>query len=220
VILARNGAPQLIIFAIIIIAVVISRIAEYLRKQKAQKEAKERRLREGPGASEPQARAGGKPAKPPPVAGGLQALLEALEGRAKPQEAEISAREGPEPVMAPVTATVMDPATAEHERARAAEERAREASTFEEFLAEHPEEPEPGQAFGSAEPGPVDEGLPEAPPAPRVALAAAGLFAGGGRAPIREEARRGVLWTVVLGPPRGVVPYGERGAAEPPGGIR
>jgi hypothetical protein len=217
VILARNGAPQLIVFAIIIIAVVIGRIAEYLRKQKAQKEAKERRLREGARATEPQARAGGKPEKAPPVVGGLQALLEALEGRGKPQEAEVSAREEPESTVAPAMAAGMGSATAERERALDGAPK-REPSAFEEFLAEHPEGPEP--ALESPEPGPGAEGPPEAPRAPRAALAAAGLFAGGGRTPIREEARRGVLWTVVLGPPRGVVPYGERGAAEPPGGIR
>ena len=218
--LAESDVGNLVIIAIIVIGMIIGRIVEYVRKQKAEQEAKERELRgtreaagqEGASA-EPEAR---------PAAGGLQALLDALEGRGDRREAPAS----PEPSgrgdevwdfdeeSGRTGERVMDPATLELERDRAAEDArtiARESAA-------------PVEAFEDDEvvilPQPSDaEAERRMLEARAPALVTAGLLAGPGGPPLRYQARRGVLWSVVLGPPRGTVPYGERGASEAPGGI-
>ncbi|MHC4253135.1 MAG: hypothetical protein ACYS9X_28785 [Planctomycetota bacterium] len=215
--LAESGVADLLIIAIIVAAVIIRSVVEYFRKQKAEQEAKERKLRgaraeggeRGAARAEPEAR---------PAAGGLQALLDALQGR----------ESGEEPPRAPEPAEkrgevwdvagerAMDPATLEHERARAAEAaaaaRRAQARPSPAALSTLEEEPEAGAELPTEAVAP-----PSGARAP--ALAAVGLLAGPGGPPLRDQARRGVLWSVVLGPPRGTVPYGERGASEAPGGV-
>ncbi|MHC5054983.1 MAG: hypothetical protein ACYTKD_09740 [Planctomycetota bacterium] len=214
--LAKSGTADLLIIAVIVAAVIIRSVVEYFRKQKAEQEAKERKLRgarseggeRGAARPEPEAR---------PAAGGLQALLDALQGRESGEESppatESAEKRGEAWDVAGERA--MDPATLELERSRAAEAAAALRAG-----------PSPYTAMVSApeEESEIRAAAPTkavAPPsgARAPALAAVGLLAGPGGPPLRDQARKGVLWSVVLGPPRGTVPYGERGASEAPGGI-
>jgi hypothetical protein len=214
--LAESEAANFVIVAIIVIAIIIGRVVEYFRKQKAEEEAKARRLKHGLEGSGEQAEA--KPeAKPRPAAGGLQALLDALEGHTQAEEPPAKAAE---------------PAR-EHSEVWDVEEESRRAHDFDmeraSFEHARPREPE---IVAAPPPVPEEPAVeepkavkaaaehpPEADVASPRALAAVGLLAGPGGPPLRDQARRGILWSVVLGSPRGTVPYGERGASEAPGGI-
>ncbi len=216
--LAESEAANLVIFAIIVIAIIVGRVVEYFRKQKAEEEAKARRLKhdtEGGGE-----RAEAKPeAKPSPAAGGLQALLDALEGRRQAEGSPAESAESAEPAREHSEVWDVD------EESRRAPDFAMERASFEharprelEIVAAPPVPEEPAVE----EPKAVEaaaERLSKADVASPRALAAVGLLAGPGGPPLRDQARRGILWSVVLGSPRGTVPYGERGASEAPGGI-
>lgn len=215
--LAESEAANVLIFVVIMVAIVVGRIVEYLRKKKAEQEAKERKLRGARTEGREHEAAGSEPEpENQPAVGGLQALLDALQGReseaAEPSEergevwdvADESTRTGEH---------AMDPATLKLERERARDADAarwREAST-------------PALTSAATYEEQVETGIrikePAEAVAPAPAHAAAGLFAGPGDLGNRDQARRGILWSVVLGPPRGTVPYGERGASEAPGGV-
>ncbi len=216
--LAKNDAPSLVVIAFIVIAVIIGRVVEYFKKLKADQEAKERKLRSSQaegrdsGTSVREAQAG------PAAGGGLQSLLDALEGRdhrpdAPPAE-EPSEERGEvwefDDHSVRTGERFMDPAISAHE---CAIEPAPSAHTP--VIAAAPPDPYEQQMEAEAKARRLSKGSASPPPA----LAAAGLFAGPGGPPLRDQARRGILWSVVLGPPRATVPYGERGAAEAPGGI-
>ena len=186
--------------AIVLLFVLIAigkHIAESVRKKKAEEAARELRSRRSPTQSEPEASAKAAP-ESRPAAGGLAALLEALE--AKASGGELRSAPPPPPPSPPPVPLAPPPLPPSREFTQVDEGPPTPAE---------PEQPEP-EAAPAAEPSRTA--------APKK-LAAVGLFAGPGPAPLRDQARRGVLWSVVLGPPRGTVPYGECGAAEAPGGV-
>jgi len=210
--LAKSDGANLIVIAFIVIAVIVGRIVEYFRKQKAEQEAKARRTRSAKAGGGEQS-ASARKAEARPAAGGLQALLDALEGRA--------AGEGPSPQE---TGPAEQPSQVwefEEEPERFGEP---QVAAPEPVIAPAPvpvyEEPPEVEMPPEVEVLPETEAAPgKEPVAAAPVLAAVGLLAGPGGPPLRDQARRGILWSVVLGAPRGTIPYGERGAAEAPGGV-
>jgi len=208
--LAESDAANVVVIAFIIIAVIVGRVVEFFRKQKAEQEAKERRAR----SAQAQGGEGGgsaPKAEERPVPGGLQALLDALEGRAAGQE--------PSPEEPAATEQPSEIWGFEEEPRRVSEA---EFAAPEPVIAAVPvpvyEEPPAVEVPPEVEVSPETEAPPDKAPAPP-ALGAVGLLAGPGGPPLRDQARKGILWSVVLGAPRGTIPYGERGAAEAPGGV-
>jgi len=205
--LAESEAANLVVFAIIVIAIIVGRVVEYFRKQKAEEEAKARRLKGGREAGGEQADA--KP-EAQPAAGGLQALLDALGGRTQAKEPPARAAEP-----AHERSEIWDV----DEDSRRSGERVVDMTALEHEIVAAPPVPEEPAVEEPTIAGPPVRIPPEADVASAPQLAAVGLLAGPGGPPLRDQARRGILWSVVLGSPRGTVPYGERGASEAPGGI-
>jgi len=210
--LAESGGGNLVVIAFIVIAVIVGRVVEFFRKQKAEQEAKERRDRSAL-ARGGESATSAREVEGRPAAGGLQALLDALEGRA--------AGEGPSPQEARPAEQPSQVWEFEDEPQRASEA---EFAAPEPVIAAAPvpiyEEAPDVEAPPEVEVLPETEAPPEkAPVAAAPSLAAVGLLAGPSGPPLRDQARRGILWSVVLGAPRGTIPYGERGAAEAPGGV-
>lgn len=218
-----GGAVQFFVVALVIIGIVVSQIAEYVRRTRARREAEERRLRQvSEETKEPEA------ARPKRASGGLAALLEVLDERAggREEEEEKEWEERPPPFERQQTAA--HPAPWLGPRAYAPEQSEGWRGRTEE--AEAPVAPEAYEKVEAAPPAlsrlkrelaaterreatlPVPEAAPVHAP-PWESMMAAELSTS------RQDARNGVLWSVVLSPPRALGPYGEPGAAEPPGGI-
>lgn len=213
--LAKNDASSLIVVAFIVIAVIIGRVVEYFKKMQAEAEAKERKLRR----SQTEGEGSEAPARPA-ARGGLQALLDALEGRE--DQADAPPAPTPEPFeehsevwefdehSGRTGERFIESATSSHDCDLDAASAARE-----QVIAAGPHRIYEQQTETKADAERLSE--ESAPPPP--ALAAAGILVGHGGASLRDQARRGILWSVLLGPPRATIPYGERGAAEAPGGL-
>lgn len=258
--LAKGDGGQYIFVVVVVIFLIIRGVVEYFRRQKAEEEAKRKRLRDaeearGVGASSTEEHAPGRErGKRPPR--GLEALLEALAeseapaGRREP-EAPLPP-ERPEPRRAEHRGEVWDvdretvePSTrrlesgreTEAELGRRSRQQAAEhhppVSSFEAYRAEREAETRRQQerarqlreetAKAQEVPPPrLASVRPRRSPVPEAAAGIAPAFARlapSGKPPSVEDAQKGILWSVVLGRPRALSPYGQRGASDPPGGI-
>ncbi|MHC4503087.1 MAG: hypothetical protein ACYTFI_07270 [Planctomycetota bacterium] len=216
-----KGGDGIAIFVVIVAIFIIKGIVEYFRRQKAEAEARRKRLDQG-GGSKPEP-GGGAKARP---AGGLEALLRSLaEGEAPAREREPEPPARPEPRPAeprgevwtmPDEPAEREPAARSFEGSRA--EREAEIRRQKEHARELREE-----AARDGEPRRLRPSVSELRrrPVPEAAAGIAPAFARlapEGERPSVADARKGILWSVVLGRPRALSSYGEPGSSEAPGG--
>ena len=236
-----KGLVEIIPVLVIVVIGIIVQIVNYFRKLAEEREARERRLRSGDAAVD----ADDEVPVRRPAAGGLEALLEALQQRAleqrTPQERpererldEDASAEAREPASHDELMEVIGeetpaaPAPDQHRqeerqarfeaaarRVEETERRARQAVA--EIAAESTEAAASLiDAPPAAPPAELEEPEGQATPAVLMGMTAP---AGGAPSAFSRDARGGILWTFILGQPRALAPYGESDSSSPPGDI-